>query len=613
METIEKKRKEKPKYNMFQNSWFMIKLAFKSKEKKVLFLGGAIVILSVLINLINLYVSPLILSVVEKNESISELIKIIIAFVLSLGITSALLAYINEYILYGRISVRTEIINSLNNKAATTSYSNIFEDKFSKLLSKASEYCSANSEATEAIWTTLTNLSTNILGFIVYLLLLSNVYALLIGVIIITTVISYFISNYCSGYRYRHKEEESEYTKHMSYINYEVQKFKVMKDIKIFGLRPWIVELYDKSVKCFDAFQRKVQNVYIIASIFDLVMAFLRNGIAYYYLINLVLEKKLGVAEFLLYFSAVSGFSSWITGLLSEFNTLYKQSLDLSIVREVLDYSEPFKFEDGKHLKWSKDENYEIKLENVSYCYPNNKKNTIDGINLTLHKNEKLAIVGLNGAGKTTLVKLICGFLDPTEGRVLLNGEDIRNYNRKEYYEMFSAVFQTFSVLAGSIATNIAQSEENIDYELVDKCLEKAGLLKKVSALKEGVNSKLERSVYEEAVNLSGGEMQRLMLARSLYRDSPFIILDEPTAALDPIAEADLYKKYNEMTENKASVYISHRLASTRFCDRIIMLNNGKICEEGTHYELMNNKGEYYNLFEVQSKYYKEGAENNEK
>lgn len=611
METI-KKKKEKPKYNMFQNSWFMIKLAFKSKEKKVLFLGGAIVILSVLINLINLYVSPLILSVVEKNEAISELIKIIITFVLSLGLTSALLAYVNENILYGRVSVRIEIINSLNNKAATTSYSNIFEDKFSKLLSKASQYCSGNSEATEAVWTTLTNLSTNILGFIVYLLLLSNVYALLIVVIIVTTTISYFISNYCSGYRYRHKEEESEYTKHMSYINYKVQEFKVMKDIKIFGLRPWIVELYDKSVKCFDAFQRKAQNVYIIASIFDLIMAFLRNGIAYYYLINLVLEKNLGVSEFLLYFSAVSGFSSWITGLLSEFNTLYKQSLDLSIVREVLDYSEPFKFEDGKHLEWSKDESYEIKLENVSYCYPNNKKNTIDGINLTLHKNEKLAIVGLNGAGKTTLVKLICGFLNPTEGRVLLNGEDIRNYNRKEYYEMFSAVFQTFSVLAGSIATNIAQSEENIDYELVDKCLDKAGLLKKVSSLKEGVNSKLERSVYEEAVNLSGGEMQRLMLARSLYRDSPFIILDEPTAALDPIAEADLYQKYNEMTENKASVYISHRLASTRFCDRIIMLNNGKICEEGTHYELMKNKGEYYNLFEVQSKYYKEGAENNE-
>lgn len=612
METIENKKKEKPKYNMFQNSWFMIKLAFKSKEKKVLFLGGAIVILSVLINLINLYVSPLILSVVEKNEAISELIKIIITFVLALGLTSALLAYIDENILYGRISVRTEIINSLNNKAATTSYSNIFEDKFSKLLSKASEYCSSNSEATEAIWTTLTNLSTNILGFIIYLLLLSNVYALLIVVIIVTTVISYFISNYCSGYRYRHKEEESEYTKHMSYINYEVQKFKVMKDIKIFGLRSWIVELYDKSVKCFDAFQRKAENVYIIASISDLVMAFLRNGIAYYYLINLVLEKNLVVSEFLLYFSAVSGFSSWITGLLSEFNTLYKQSLDLSIVREVLDYSEPFKFEDGKHLEWSKDESYEIKLENVSYCYPNNKKNTIDGINLTLNKNEKLAIVGLNGAGKTTLVKLICGFLDPTEGRVLLNGEDIRNYNRKEYYEMFSAVFQTFSVLAGSIATNIAQNEENIDYELVDKCLDKAGLLKKVSSLKEGVNSKLERSVYEEAVNLSGGEMQRLMLARSLYRDSPFIILDEPTAALDPIAEADLYQKYNEMTENKASVYISHRLASTRFCDRIIMLNNGKICEEGNHYELMKNKGEYYNLFEVQSKYYKEGAENDE-
>lgn len=614
MNTIEKKKKEKPKYNMFQNSWFMIKLAYKFKEKKVLFLGGAIVILSVLVNLINLYISPLILSVVEKNEAISELIKIIIAFVLALGITSALLAHINEYIFYGRITVRTEIINLLNNKAATTSYSNIFEDKFDKLLSKASEYCSSNAEATEAVWTTLTNLSTNVLGFIIYLLLLSKIQVLLVVVIIVTTVISYLISNYCSGYRYRHKEEESEYTRHMMYINRKIQGFKLMKDIKIFGLKPWLTELYDKAIKFNDAFNKKAENVYIIASVSDLVMAFLRNGIAYFYLINLILKNNLGVSEFLLYFSAVSGFSSWISGLLSEFNTLYKQSLDISVVREVLDYDEPFKFENGKHLEWCKNESYEIKLDNVSYRYPNNEKNTINGINLTLHKNEKLAIVGLNGAGKTTLIKLICGFLDPTEGRVLLNGVDIRDYNRKEYYEMFSAVFQTFSVLAGSIATNVAQSEGNIDYDLVYKCLDKAGLLEKVKSLKDGVDSKLEKTVYEDAVNFSGGEMQRLMLARSLYKNAPFIILDEPTAALDPIAEADLYQKYNVMTENKSSVYISHRLASTRFCDRIIMLgNNGKVCEEGTHYELMKNKGNYYNLFEVQSKYYKEGVENDEK
>ena len=178
---------------------------------------------------------------------------------------------------------------------------------------------------------------------------------------------------------------------------------------------------------------------------------------------------------------------------------------------------------------------------------------------------------------------------------------------------MFSAVFQDFSLLAGSIATNVAQTEDNINYNKVYSCIEKAGLKKKIESLPQKYESKLNRKVYEDAISLSGGETQRLMLARALYKDAPFIVLDEPTSALDPIAEADIYKKYNELSKNKSSLFISHRLASTRFCDRIIFLADEKIVEEGTHEELLALGGKYAKLFEIQSQYYREGETNDEK
>ncbi len=610
-EITKKEKAPKPKYNMGQNSWFMIKLAWTSGEKKVLVLSLLSAILAVALNLVNLYVSPAILSAVERHAPVADLLLTIVGFVLGIMLVSAASTYVNANTLYGRISVRCEILNLLNRKAATTSYPNVDNDRYRKLLTKSSECINTNQAAAEAIWTTLTTLTANLVGFIIYVSLLTSVQPLLILIILVTTVISYLIGNYLNGYGYRHREEEAEYERHMDYITGRARDLSSAKDIRIFGLRPWLEDLYGKAMESYTAFHSKAQSVYIWAKIADLVLAFLRNAIAYAYLIGLVIQNDLGVAEFLLFFTAVGGFTQWVAGILGGFNTLHKQSLDISTVRECLEYDEPFKFDGGEHIEAEADRKYEIRLENVSFCYPGADKNTLTNINLTLHPGEKLAVVGLNGAGKTTLMKLICGFLDPTEGRVLLDGKDIRNFNRADYYTMFSAVFQSFSILAGTIATNVAQNDVGIDMERVKECIEKAGLRAKIESLPEGYETYLNREVYEGAILLSGGETQRLMLARALYKNAPFIVLDEPTAALDPIAESDMYQKYNEMTSGRSSIYISHRLASTRFCDRIIMIDNAGISEEGTHDELLKLGGKYAGLYEVQSKYYKEGEADN--
>jgi len=612
-EKAKKEKAPKPKYNMGQNSWYMIKLAWTTGEKKVIVLSLLSALFAVALNLINLYVSPTILSVVERKATVAELILTIVVFVAALMFVSAASSYVNENTLYGRISTRCEIIAQLQRKAATTSYPNLFDDKFKKLKMKSQEAIGSNRAATEAIWTTLTELATNLIGFVFYVILMSSIQPLLLIVILATTGVSYFVGNYVNEWGYRHREEEeAEMANQIFYLDRRVSDFSAAKDIRIFGLRPWLNEVYNKIVATYTAFHQKAQGVYIWARIVDLVLTFLRNAIAYAYLIGLVIGNGLSVSDFLLFFSAVGGFTAWVTGILGGFNTLHKQSLDISTVRECLEYPESFKFEDGEHIEAEADRLYEIRLENVSYRYPSADKDTLTNINLTLHPGEKLAVVGLNGAGKTTLIKMICGFLDPTEGRVLLDGKDIRDYNRRDYYKMFSAVFQTFSLLAGTIATNVAQDCVDIDMDRVKECVDKAGLRKKVESLKDGYETYLNREVFEDAILLSGGETQRLMLARALYKDAPFIVLDEPTAALDPIAESEIYQKYNAMTSGKSSIYISHRLASTRFCDRIIMIADGSIGEEGTHEELLKAGGKYAELFEVQSKYYKEGEVENE-
>lgn len=611
-ERTKKEKTPKPKYSMWQNSWFMIKLAWTSGEKKVIALSLLSAVLAVALNLINLYVSPTILSAVERHASISELVWTILVFVFALMLVSAASAYVDTNTLYGRISVRCEIITLLNRKVATTSYPNLFDDKFKKLKVSSQGAINSNQAAAEAVWTTLTELTRDILGFVIYVLLLSSVQPLLIFIILATTVISYFVGKRLNEWEYRHREEKAEYENQMFYIDRRAGDLTAAKDIRIFGLRPWLEELYDKAMGTYTAFKRKAESVCIWAKIIDLVLTFLRNAAAYAYLIGLVLKNGLGVAEFLLFFSAAGGFTAWVTGILGGFNTLHRQSLTISIVRECLEYDEPFRLEGGEHIEAEAGRKYELRLENVSFRYPGAEADTLTGINLTLRPGEKLAVVGLNGAGKTTLVKLICGFLDPTEGRVLLDGRDIRDFNRADYYTMFSAVFQDFSVLAGTIATNVAQDCVGIDMERVKECVDKAGLRNKVESMKDGYETNLNREVFEDAVLLSGGETQRLMLARALYKDAPFIILDEPTAALDPIAESEMYQKYNEMTSGKSSVYISHRLASTRFCDRIIMIDGGGIREEGTHEELLKRDGKYAALYEVQSKYYREGEKENE-
>lgn len=599
------KLKEKPKYGIFQCVGFMIKTAW-NHVRSVLWLCIVFAVLTVGINLTQLFMTPMVLQKVEAAASLKELLGSIGIFAGILLILNAVLGYVDENILYGRIDVRSAVISKINHKAYTTSYPNTKDPEVLRLHSEALSNCSSNNDAAENIWRTLTKLLINLLGFAIYLFLLADVNLWLIGLVVVTTAGGFFVSRYINEWGYRHKEELAKYNKEISYLTGKTESIKLAKDIRIFGLAPWLNDIYTSTRRMAEAFAARRERMYAWTCVVDVVLLFVRNGIAYAYLLHRALTEGLEASEFLLYFTAFTGFSSWITGILSEFATLHKESLGLSVILEYIHLPEQFCFEGGVSIPQA--DSYELKLENVSFRYPGTEKDIIHNMNLTLHPGEKIAVVGLNGAGKTTLVKLLCGFYDPDEGRVLLNGIDIREFNRQEYYDLFSSVFQEMSVLDVTVAEHVAQTVENIDLVKVADCLEKAGLTSKIQKLPLGLQTHVGKIAFLDGVEFSGGEMQRLVLARALYKDGSLLVLDEPTAALDPIAENDIYMKYSEMTQGKTSLFISHRLASTRFCDRILFLQDGVIAEEGTHEQLLANKGGYAELFHIQARYYQEGG-----
>lgn len=602
------KETDRGKYSLLQNTGFMISTAWRVC-KSVLFFVALLALLTAAQAAMELFLAPVILKKVEAQAPFGELAATILLFGASQFLLSGTEAYLRQNALFGRIAVRQDLIRQIGNKAAGTSYPNTLKADFLNFQEKSYQACYDNTSPGEAFWSGLTDLLANGLSFSVWLVLLSGLSPLLMWVIVGTSVAGSVLGKFVNQWGWRHREEEAACHKEMDYVCRMATGRAYAKDVRIFGLRSWLEQVWDRAFHCYQSFLGKREMVYSWMNLGELFLTVLRSGATFFYLLKLFFEQGLSVADFLLYFTAAVSFTRWVTGILEQTSLLYRQSLELSVIREFLEWPEPFLFEQGKPLFVERDRPYEIRLDQVSFAYEGAETDTISHINLTISPGEKLAVVGLNGAGKTTLVKVICGFLDPTEGAVLLNGEDIRQYNRRDYYRLFSAIFQDFSILEASVTENVAQSVEQIDLKRVRECIRLSGLTEKIQTLPDGLNTKLGRLVYEDGVELSGGQTQRLMLARALYKNGPVIVLDEPTAALDPIAEHDMYLKYSQMTQGRTSVFISHRLASTQFCDRILFLEQGRIAEEGSHKQLLDQKGRYARLFEIQSQYYQEKGE----
>lgn len=394
--------------------------------------------------------------------------------------------------------------------------------------------------------------------------------------------------------------------------NYYMQEtttdFGAAKDIRMFGLREWLCgkyrELMDESFQAKKLHERIWQR-YKLVNAFNWLLS---QGIIYAYLIYRAVTGTVTLGNFTMYLASFATFSNYIAQLLQNIGNLLARSREVDDFRSFLDFQGGDEEKGG--IPVPELEQYEFTLRNVSFRYPKAEKYALKNLNLTVKAGERLAVVGLNGAGKSTFIKLLLRLYEPTEGEILLNGVNVREYNKHSYYHVFAPVFQNVELFAFPLAENVSmQAAEHTDYARAEETLKNAGFGEKLEELPKGIHTEILKVIYDDGVDLSGGEKQKLALARALYKDAPVVILDEPTAALDALAESRLYEDFDKLIGGKTAVYISHRLSSTQFCSHVAMFRDGEMVEYGTHEGLLEKNGEYAEMFRIQAQYYVEEGE----
>ncbi len=391
----------------------------------------------------------------------------------------------------------------------------------------------------------------------------------------------------------------------LEYMENVTTDFSYAKDIRLFGMQKYLakkqIDVYDEELRHWI----KSRQYWVYNTIFAHGISLLRQLIIIGWLVYSVVFNGLSIGNFTLYTASAAAFSNAINEILQALSALRERSAHTDDYRSFMDI--PSADDKAQTIPIPPADKYTFEFKNVSFKYRGQEKYALKNVNLTLHAGEKLAVVGLNGAGKSTFIKLLLRLYDVTEGCILMNGTDIRKFDRKEYYELFAPAFQDVMVFAFPVAENVSMKEPfNTDKAEAEKMLRLAGLGDKLDKLEKGVDTELLKVLYDDGVDLSGGEKQKLALARALYKKSKIIVLDEPTAALDALAEFRLYQSFNELVGDRTAVYISHRLSSTRFCDRVAMFKDGEMVEIGTHDSLMEADGAYADMFRVQAQYYVE-------
>ena len=599
------------KYTVLQNLIYCIRITGE-KYPPLLFYCIGIILINTVIPVLTAFLPKVVIEEITGQRELGQLLAVTGGFTMLLAIFTGLQQYLNKLIYWNKFKMNDFFLRMVMRKGLTTDYRNQENEHFRKLQSESFASCNGNFSYYAQTYDAAVLFFSNLFGFAAFTGILISLNPLLILFLCVTTIVSFFLNRRILKWVDQNHGEKNEYEQRMQYIIHASNDMQAAKDIRLYRMKEWMNRLYNENMRGLLGWYRKYTAKLFGVSALDSGLTFFREGITYLVLLYMVWKGQISVAEYVLYFNVVAGFSVWLSSMLGQINTLNGLSLSMSRFRSYLEYPEKYRREEGIPVEKTKEPGI-ITLENVSFRYGEDSEEILTDINLELKAGEHLAIVGLNGAGKTTLVKLICGLIEPTKGRVLYDGTDIREFNRIQYYGLFGAVFQDYSLLPVTIEEIVAADvEEAADAKRVEECLKQAGLWEKISSLEHGIKSRYDSAFWDDGMNLSGGETQKLLLARALYKQAPVIILDEPTAALDPIAENHLYESYDEIMKNKTTVFISHRLASTRFCSRILLLEKGRVTEEGTHEQLLSRKGKYCELFEMQAKYYRENAQGEE-
>ncbi|MCQ2524973.1 MAG: ABC transporter ATP-binding protein/permease [Lachnospiraceae bacterium] len=507
------------------------------------------------------------------------------------------------------IYVRTNVITERIEKALGIRYEFLERAETLDIHERACQAVSGNNNGVEGMMRLLETLAVNFVTVIVTFVAVLVLDIRLVLVLIVLAIIQYIYHRFCIRYDKKNVWDKLGKTwRQINYMERVTQDFDYAKDIRLFSLQDFLL---DKQEKIFKNRWKKFdlhQNIWLSHAAVVNVALLIGKAVIYGTLFWAVVNKDMTVGNFTLFFSLSMSFSQSLVEFLRRFGDYGRASLEVDDFRSFMDLSDD---EGVEFENIPESSSYVIEFKDVSYKYPEADEYALKHLNLKIDASEKLAVVGINGAGKTTMIKLLLKLYQPTEGSILLNGKDIKNYRREDYYKLFAPVFQDVEIFAFPMAENVSmKGMDDTDVNKAIECVVEAGLKDKLESLPKGIKTELLKIVDDEGVDMSGGERQKLALARALYKNAPIVVLDEPTSALDAIAEQRLYESFDKMIGNKSAVYISHRLASTRFCDKIAMFKSGEMIEYGTHDELVALDGEYARMFELQAQYYQEESEN---
>ena len=601
------------KYHILQNIGYMI--SFYKKEIPI-FLWMCLfeILLGSMIPYLEIYLPKLVVELVTKRYTMQQAIRSMVFFGLFFVTVKTVKGGCEQgkYFLYN--GKRNDIAAMLFLKSLRIPFPDSEEGNANNLYWKALHSIdSGDYSAMYRFSYDTVNILINLICFFLYSTVLGYLNLWIMILLLVLSLLQYTLCISEVRYMERYRDRYAQFYKKRSYLHSVMGKEEAAKDIRIFSMKQWLNYHNDVLISLkrgIDKEKMTREKIYWQAGS---LLALGRDLFAYIYLIRQAQAGIIDAGEFVLYFGAITGFAVFVNSIMTSFASLQEGNISLNHLRTYLELEEEDVYS-GSHSIQELQMPVSFTFRNVSFRY-SLKEEDAEGkaedpgqwifrhLNLTIHGGEKIAIVGTNGAGKTTLVKLLCGLYEPQEGEILVNGIPIREFPKEELYKLYAAVFQEPFIMPFTLGENLALSKD-YDKEQCISALEEAGLRELFEKRGYTLDTYFGKDMGEDGIELSGGQKQKFLLARALYKDAPVLILDEPTAALDPIAESEIYDEYAKLSKDKTAIFISHRLASTRFSDRILLIGNQGILEEGTHEELLQKNGVYAEMFEVQKSYY---------
>lgn len=593
--------KQSFKHNL-QISWKFIKI-IHSISKSYIPLTMLSIVLSSIISLVNVVFPKFIIDELIGGRDTAKIVLFVTLTICVNFFFNLITHFIGYYFEVQNQKVTSKLDIILGEKSMELDFDQV-EQKENLELKERAMFVIRNQNALGRMIQSLRNIVQNVITILGLIAIISTLNIFVIVFITIILLFSSKIFQLQNRASFAMNQELIPVNRIFNYYSNLTTDFSAGKDIRIYHMQPLVLRKIDDFINKNLSSLRKLSQKEGKYQVLGSINLNVENICIYAYMCYRVFVQSISIGDFTMYINAINNFGNVVSGLVSQFFEFSNMCQYLDPFFAFLDLQP--RSTDGARNMEVDPMNFELRFDHVSFAYPNTEKLVLDDVCVTIRPNERISIVGVNGAGKTTFVKLLTRLYRPTAGAIRLNGVDINEYRYEEYIKFFSVVFQDYKNYAFTIKENIALTQaEQVDEKTLHHILQELSLSEKVFSLKNGVNTSLYKIFDKEGIEFSGGEMQKIAIARANFKDAAIVILDEPTSALDPVIEYNIMNNLNNIIRNKTGLIVSHRLSSCRFSDRILVFNEGKIVQEGKHEMLIQEEdGLYYEMFSSQAQYY---------